>query len=1009
MSEISSGAYVIDDDYTIVSFNDTIAKIYPQLVKGEKCHKCLMGLDEPCPPCPVANRIYGPQTYMDPIRGIYETVDSVDIVLEDGRPGHVLVASTVGESEVISAKLPRTDGELQRLLEQKFYDTVTDGFSRQGFIRETERLFEQESRTAYAVVMFDVVNFKAINDTLGIEGGDEVLAFVFDTLKAGWLQPVVSARLESDWFVFLVKRNRIDLGNLSQLLNIEWDRDGQRFTLHLRCGVYEIDAGDTPVPKMIERAIIAKGYAGREGRGSCATFEASMLESYISDAEIAAQFPNSLRNGDFKVYFQPLVRASDGAVCSAEALVRWVHPTMGAVKPGVFVPVLERDNQISQLDGYVLRKVHDLQASLAERGARMVPVSLNLSRRDFYSDSLMNEIFTLAADGTVPAGFINYEVTESSVASLQEGCTYLLEQMREAGSKVLLDDFGSGYSSLGMVGSYSFDIVKIDKSFVDEIEEKLSVRAVIASTIDMCHSIGLETVAEGVETRAQLDFLRDAGCDYIQGYYFAEPMGEEAYLAYIASHELCDYRARGEAGMRAKSEVDLFNLVDLVDHSGQFIQVCHPEDYTMVFANELTRQVSGHPDEPYQGKLCFKYMLGADAPCGHCPMKQMGDEEEKTVEVDDGDHVFQLKGRYATWNGKRVFIEYGKDVTEIRDAQLRYARRMHTILENIPDGQGVFHVDLSTDEWLSSSGIAANAQRMQNVESVDALVRMVAAFVPDREGQERFFRVFCREHELEEFAAGKNQIILETESYYDDRSIRWSRITAHLFENPGNGHIESVIYGIDISSERTYVAALERDKELRASAERERAQAEGRTSEEALGNMQEVWDMYAKADRDRRHDYLTGLNSRLDLYDAMKRSRNGIDAPITAVLMVDLDDFKNINDAYGHTAGDACLAAVGDMLNQFGAEHDMSFYRFGGDEIVGITYEGAGRVPRLAQSLLEAVRALPVDVREGQQVHLTASIGYTADPHGFQESIDAADRAMYVAKRRGKDQVACID
>ncbi len=1009
MSDISSGAYVIDEDYTIVSFNDTIKGLYPQLKVGEKCHKCLMGLDEPCPPCPVANHVFGPRTYMDPIRGIYETVDAVEVMLEDGRRGHVLVESTVGDSEVIAAKLPRTDDELRKLLEQKYYDSVTDGYSRQGFIREAERMFAEGDRSAYAVIVFDVFNFKAINDTLGIEGGDEVLSFVFDTLKDGPLQPVVSARLESDWFAFLVKRELVEQGSFASLLNMEWNHGDQRFTVHLRCGICYAKDDDLPVSKVIERAIIAKTCAGRGGMSLNPVFEETMLRSYISHADITARFRNSLKRGDFKVYYQPIVRAQDGAVCSAEALVRWEHPTMGTIAPGAFVPVLERDNQISMLDRHVLHQVHTLQESLAQQGANLVPISMNLSRQDFYNDRLMNEIFSLAAGGAVPKGFINYEVTESSVVGLQDTCTYLLEQIRETGAKILLDDFGSGYSSLGMVGSYPFDIVKIDKSFVDDIESRIAVRAVIASTIEMCHRIGMKTVAEGVETRAQLEFLKAQRCDYIQGYYFAEPMAEGAFLDYVATHAVCSEQDREEQGNVVQLDVDLFNLVDLVDHSGQFIQVCHPEDYTMVFANEMTRVVSGHPEQPYQGKRCFEYMLGADGPCGHCPMNQMGDEVEKTVEVDDGDHVFQLKARYATWNGRKVFIEYGRDVTDVKAAQLRYARRMHAILENIPDGQGVFHVDLTADEWLSSSGIAENAQRMQHVESVDALVRMIAAFVPDKEGQERFFDTFCRAHELEEHAGGKNQIVLETESYYDGRSIRWSRITAHLLENPGNGHIESIIYGVDISSERVYVAALEREKQRRSCETSDLAGDGAARAAGSIGDMQEIWDLYAQADRDRRHDYLTGLSSRLDLYDALKRSENGTDAPVTAVFMVDLDDFKDINDAFGHTGGDTCLSAVGDLLNRFGSTHDMSFFRFGGDEIVGIAHEDVRRIPQLATCLLDAIRELPICLGATAPLHLSASIGYTTTVHGYQEAIDAADRAMYAAKRRGKDQVACID
>lgn len=1009
MSDISSGAYVIDEDYTIVSFNDTIKGLYPQLEVGEKCYKCLMGLDEPCPPCPVANRIFGPRTYMDPIRGIYETVDAVELVLGDGRRGHALVESTVGESEVIAAKLPRTDEELRKLLEQKYYDSVTDGYSRQGFIRKAEQVFAEGDCSAYAVVVFDIFNFKAINDALGVEGGDEVLSFVFETLKGSPMQPVVAARLESDWFAFLVRRELVEQGSFARLLNMEWNRDERRFTVHLRCGICYVNDDGLPVSKIIERAIIAKTCAGIGGMSLSPVFEESMLKSYISHAEITAGFSNSLKKGDFQVYYQPIVRAEDGAVCSAEALVRWEHPTMGTITPGAFVPVLERDNQISMLDRYVLHQVHALQESLAGKGGTLVPISMNLSRQDFYNDRLMNEIFSLAAGGTVPKGFVNYEVTESSVASLQDTCAYLLEQIRDTGAKVLLDDFGSGYSSLGMVGSYPFDVVKIDKSFVDEIESKAPVRAVIASIIEMCHRIGMKTVAEGVETRAQLDFLRAQHCDFIQGYYFAEPMVEEAFLDYVATHQVCGEWEREGQGGTSQLDVDLFNLVDLVDHSGQFIQVCHPEDYTMVFANEQTRVVSGHPEQPYQGKLCYEYMLGADGPCGHCPMNQMGNETEKTIEVDDGDHVFQLKARYATWNGRRVFIEYGRDVTDVKAAQLRYARRMHAILENIPDGQGVFHVDLTADEWLSSSGIAENAQRMQHVENVDALIRMVAAFVPGEEGQKRFFETFCRARELEEYAGGKNQIVLETESYYDDRSIRWSRITAHLLENPGNGHVESVIYGVDISSERVHVAALEREKQRRSCEKRDSSHDSGTNVEGSIGNMQEIWNLYAQADRDRRHDYLTGLSSRLDLYDALKRSENGTDAPVTAVFMVDLDDFKDVNDTFGHTGGDACLSAVGDLLNRFGSEHDMSFFRFGGDEIVGITHEDARRIPQLATCLLDAVRELPVYVGTGDPLHVTASVGYTITSHGYQEAIDAADRAMYAAKRRGKDQVACID
>ena len=206
MSDKSSGTYIIDEAFNVVAVNQTILDLYPSLKIGEKCYRCLMNRDEPCPPCPVANHVNGPQTYLDPIRKIYETVDAVEVNLPDGQLGHALVMSTVGESEMISARLPRTREELEKLLDQEFFDTLTDGYTRKGFIRETERIFSRTDKTDYAMILFDIRNFKAINETFGIEGGDQVLRFVYGSLAHSWLRPAVSARIESDWFLFLVPK-----------------------------------------------------------------------------------------------------------------------------------------------------------------------------------------------------------------------------------------------------------------------------------------------------------------------------------------------------------------------------------------------------------------------------------------------------------------------------------------------------------------------------------------------------------------------------------------------------------------------------------------------------------------------------------------------------------------------------------------------------------------------------------------------------------------------------------
>lgn len=988
MNEKSSGIYIIDENYNVLNVNQTILDLYPSLEVGKKCYQCLMNLDEPCPPCPVANHVQGPQTYLDPIRNIYETVDAVEVLLPNGETGHALVMSTVGESATISAKLPRTEQELDRLLDQEYFDTLTEGYSRKGFIRETERIFQRNQKTDYAFVLFDIRNFKAINDTFGVETGDRVLQFVFRNLRNSFLKPVVSARLESDWFLFLVQRKNIVSADIESLLNSDWPMGGRHLAMHLRCGIYYVEEDEESVSHMVDRAIIAKKYVDHGQKGRVSVFNPSMLEKYIDQAEIISSFADSLHNEDFKVYYQPIIDAASGKICSAEALVRWNHPTQGFIVPDRFIPALESSGFITRLDRHVLRHVYDLQTELSSREMQIVPISVNLSRQDFYDDSLMNEILELTQGSSLPANFINFEVTETAVAVLKENCDYLLEQIRQAGAKVLLDDFGKGYSSLGMVGDYSFDTVKIDKSFIDQITTKPNVRAVIESTINMCHAIGLQTVAEGVETAEQLMYLKNYGCDCIQGYYYSKPLSEEDFCKYLAKSEIADFSHSLGGKSNNLHHLDISTLLDLIDHSGQFIQVCYPEDYTMVYANSLTREVSGHPELPYEGAKCYEYMLGYNAPCDHCPMRFMDGELEKQMEVDDGMHAFSLIARYAEWNGKKVFIEYGHDITGLKSAQSRYTGQIRAILESIPEEQGVFHMDLTSDKWISSQGHAQNARDMQNMENVDDLIRRIASFVPDREGQEEFFRMFCRAAQMEEYRKNKRQIILETRSYYDDMSIRWSRITAHLIDNPTTNHVESIIYGVDISNE---VRQAEEEKTIL------RREAD------------EAWRMYVQADRDRRYDYLTGLNSRLDLYKFLKGEGKCPDREVTHVLFIDIDDFKRLNDTFGHEGGDVCLKTMGEILRDFGNENDITFYRFGGEEFVGLSRSSASDIEKNAQELLDRIRRRRIRLEDGTELSVTVSIGCTSKQDTYSEMIRTADRAMYRAKVEGKNRVACVD
>ena len=251
-------------------------------------------------------------------------------------------------------------------------------------------------------------------------------------------------------------------------------------------------------------------------------------------------------------------------------------------------------------------------------------------------------------------------------------------------------------------------------------------------------------------------------------------------------------------------------LESILDDSSQMIQVSDLETYTMMYANEAARIYAGHAEQPYQGEHCYKYMMGLDAPCPFCPMRQMTDSGCQETEVDNGKEIYAVKTKIIDWEGKKAFIEYAWDITDIRRAQKSFETQMQTLLTSIPEAQGIFHLDITSDECLSVNGAAKGVETMEQKATVDELVRQVASFVPGEKGKKEFFQEFCRDSLLAAYLAGQAEIKKETESYFDDGSIREACITARFLMNPTTNHLECILYGMDVSEEKRERMRFER-------------------------------------------------------------------------------------------------------------------------------------------------------------------------------------------------------
>ncbi len=419
------------------------------------------------------------------------------------------------------------------LYEHDYQDALTGGYNRSGFIRMAENILNNaEQRSDYALMFFDIKNFKATNELFGTDGGDSILKEFYSRIGVCF-QPAVSGRLDTDHFVCLAKRANIDLDALPSKLKLTARLNGRSMKLYGYCGIYYLEDDDTNVSAMIDRAKLAEESILSDHVQPYVVFDDSMRRVYMDQVELMGEYETAIQDEEFKVYYQPVVEAATGNLVSAEALVRWVHPQRGMVSPAAFIPALESSGQISKLDWYVADHVRKTILRSYKENFPMVPVSVNLSWMDFYDDTMMDDLLDIFQGDEVRRGDMRLEITETSYAALESDRASILEQLRSAGAKILLDDFGSGYSSFGMLKRYDFDILKLDMTFTRQIESSPKVRTIISGILEMVHHLGIKVIAEGAETREQVDFLQSNDCDYIQGYYFSKPLPETEFLEYV--------------------------------------------------------------------------------------------------------------------------------------------------------------------------------------------------------------------------------------------------------------------------------------------------------------------------------------------------------------------------------------------------------------------------------------------------------------------------------------------
>ena len=445
--------------------------------------------------------------------------------------------STAGrDGEAGSTGFARVSIEAPRI------DAATGLLGKEAFFDEAAAYLRHSGARDVSIVCFDVDHFKLFNDLHGLDCGDELLRYLGRALALRFspdgAQPL--ARLAADTFALCATGIRPE--RVERILVDISSECPNGIDAIVRAGVYRIEDPASPVSIMCDRAVIALRTVKGSYFDRVALYDPGMREALVLEREVVAGIESALREDRIELFLQPKCNIRTGKIVGAEALARWRHPERGIVAPGEFIPLIERNGLVRSLDLRVWEKTAAWIRGLIDEGVQPVPVSVNVSRADIYLVDVAAELHALVERYGIEPSLIEVEITESAYSERPDRIVAAFDELAERGFTVLMDDFGSGYSSLNMLKDINVDVLKIGMRFLDRDDRRS--KDIMESVIRMARWLDLPVIAEGVETREQVNFLLDVGCSYAQGYYYARPMEAAAFEALLTDgskvqHEQC--------------------------------------------------------------------------------------------------------------------------------------------------------------------------------------------------------------------------------------------------------------------------------------------------------------------------------------------------------------------------------------------------------------------------------------------------------------------------------------
>ena len=906
-------------------------------------------------------------------------------------------------ADVIRARAQRTIElyEDRDMIAHTERDPLTGLYNRDYFYRHAVLFDQRHQDISTDALIVDINHFRTINERFGTKYGDEMLRKIGASIRGivGDDGGIVCRRSADTFMVYCphLDDHAAFLESIRKSVIADSDEIGN---VHLRMGVY----ADTDKQMDMERRFDRAKMASDSVRGSF-TKTVGMYDRTIHDKELYAErlmddFSRALEEKQFVVYYQPKfdVRPEIPVLASAEALVRWIHPELGMISPGVFIPLFEENGLIQALDQYVWDRAAAQIREWRDRFGVTVPVSVNVSRIDMYDPHLIDKLAAITENNGITPAELFLEITESAYTEDSEQIIGTVNSLRDLGFRIEMDDFGTGYSSLNMISTLPIDALKLDMQFIRNAFSKKKDIRMLEVIVDIADYLSVPVIAEGVETKEQLDTLRNMGCDIVQGYYFSKPVPPEEYEKYVeeskdrlkASHKIAfpdqeslRYRRHGNTfgkiAYALSSGYDRIFYVDTVD--GHYVEFASDGKYEDLqirssgsdFFGDAAIKVQKHVFDDDRSRVTLN--LQREALTAHL---MSGQPFSMTYRVMvDGNPEYRLMKAVRSSEDDDNHIVIGiSDVSEHMNAapvpggrRAKVSTYSHIAQALARDYYRIYYVDLETDRY-TEYGPDDEGHSLNETQSGGEFFRKSRDYIMNLVhpgDRDELLMSFTKEKLLD--ALKNNKTFTLTFRMVSGGEPLYMSLKAILLDDGEGSRLVIGVNDIDsqIRREQEYTRKLLLARE--------------------------------KANR----DPLTGVKSKHAYLETEARMNEMISAgrpdPFSIVFL-DINGLKKTNDSLGHSAGDKFIKDACTMIcNVF--KHSPVF-RVGGDEFVVIT---SGSDNENMESLLNELDLKNASSRgiEGVDVAYGVAAFEPGSDRSVSDVMERADAAMYDNKRDVKE------